>query len=461
MSAPAPGTDPRRSLPRVDDVADALAPGAAYLGRPEVVAAARTALEALRGEVTGDADGGLPAGDDLHARALALARAALPARAASLRLVLNATGVVVHTNLGRAPLSAVAVEALRVAAGTCDVELDLGTARRGRRGAGALAALSARLPGAPAALVVNNGAAALLLAVTALAAGRTALLSRGEMVEIGDGFRLPTLLISTGARLREVGTTNRTTVRDYLEAMDDDVACILKIHPSNFRVVGFRGEATAADLARADLGVPLVVDTGSGLLRDDPALPDEPSVAAALEAGADLVTSSTDKLLGGPQGGLLVGRPDLVEACRRHPLARALRADKLALAALEATLRGPAPPVQCALQADAETLRHRCSVLAVALREAGVAADVVASDGVVGGGGAPGVALPGWAVALDPALAAPLRTRDPAVLGRVSDGRLLLDLRCVAPADDDLVARAVTACATPRDTPAENAVLHP
>ena len=281
--------------------------------------------------------------------------AALPARAASTRPVINATGVVLHTNLGRAPLSAAAVEALVDAAGATDVEFDLATGARARRGRGALAALAAAVPAAEAVHVVNNGAAALVLATTALAAGREVVISRGELVEIGDGFRLTDLIESTGARLREVGTTNRTNLADYADAVGPQTGCILKVHPSNFRVEGFTSSVDVGALA--GLGVPVVADLGSGLLAREPLLPDEPDADTALRAGADLVTGSGDKLLGGPQAGLLLGRTAVVERLRRHPLARALRVDKLTLAALEATLRGPRTPTWTALHADPDVLR--------------------------------------------------------------------------------------------------------
>ncbi|WP_309240145.1 L-seryl-tRNA(Sec) selenium transferase [Actinomadura sp. J1-007] len=374
-------------------------------------------------------------------------------RAASLGPVLNATGVLLHTNLGRAPLSAAAREAVAAAAGCADVEYDLSTGRRGPRGRGALDALLAACPAAAAAQVVNNNAAALVLAATALAAGREIVVGRGELVEIGDGFRLPDLLASTGARLREVGTTNRTTAADYAAAIGPDTGFVLKVHPSNFRIEGFTAEARVADLAA--LGVPVVADVGSGLLAPDPSLPDEPDAASALAAGAALVTASGDKLLGGPQAGLLLGDADVVGRLRRHPLYRALRVDKLTLAALEATLRGPRPPVPRMLRADVRDLRARAERLAADLTAdltadrtadaAGRAVDVGVVDcvAVVGGGGAPGVELASAAVSLPDGLAPALRAQR--VVGRVEDGRLLLDLRSVDPADDARLRAAVLA----------------
>jgi len=318
------------------------------------------------------------------------------------------------------------------------VELDLGTGVRARRGRGALDALREAVPGAEDAHVVGNGAAAVLLAVTALAVGREVVISRGELVEIGDGFRLPELLESAGARLREVGTTNRTSVDDYAAALGPETGCVLKVHPSNFRITGFTRAASYAELA--SLGVPVIADLGSGLLHPEPLLPDDPDAATALAQGADLVTGSGDKLLGGPQAGLLLVRADLVHACRRHPLARALRVDKTTLAALEATLRARTTPVRDALHADPELLRRRADALAAEL-----GAVVVPSAGAVGGGAAPGLALPGWALALPERLAGPLRLGEPAVLGRLEGGRLLLDLRCVPPERDADLAGAVRA----------------
>ena len=421
--------DPRRRVPRTDAVlaAPALAEAARRLGPSLVKAAVVAAQEQAR------------AGRIEPEQVVAAALGALPERATTLRPVLNATGVVLHTNLGRAPLSPAAVEAVVAASGPVDVEYDVVTGARARRGRGALSALLDAVPDAEDALVVNNGAAALVLATTALAAGREVVVSRGEMVEIGDGFRLPDLIASTGARLREVGTTNRTHLRDYADAVGPDTGCVLKVHPSNFRVEGFTSSVDVAELA--GLGVPVVADVGSGLLAPHPLLPDEPDARTALRAGAAVVTASGDKLLGGPQAGLLLGTADVVQRLRRHPLARALRADKLALAAIEATLRGPRPPVLQALEADPDRLRARCAALAEL-----VGGVVVPSDGAVGGGGAPGLPLPGWAVALPAEVAAALRTGDPCVVGRVERDRCLLDLRCVPEADDARLAAAVLAC---------------
>jgi L-seryl-tRNA(Ser) seleniumtransferase len=425
--------DPRRRVPRTDSVlADArLEPALATLGRArvkEVVLAAQ--CRARAGEIAPEA-----VADEVVAT--------LPRTAASMRPVLNATGVLLHTNLGRAPLSSAARDALDAAAGTTDVELDLATGGRGRRGAGALAALAAAVPDAGGVHVTNNGAAALILAATALAAGREIVIARGEMVEIGDGFRLPDLLESTGARLREVGTTNRVHRADYADAVGPDTGMILKVHPSNFVVTGFTSSVPAGDLA--GLGVPVVSDIGSGLLAPHPLLPAEPDAATELRAGADLVTASGDKLLGGPQAGLLLGskdRADLVHRLRRHPLARALRVDKLTLAALEATLRGPVPPVRAMLEVPVAELRARAETLAARV---GGAVEVVDCAAEVGGGGAPGVALPSAGLALPAAAAEALRVGADPVVARVEHGRCVLDLRSVPAEADARLAGAVGA----------------
>ena len=455
-------TDPRRLVPRTDAllVAPGLADAARRLGHARVKAEVLAVQQLVR-------DGALPPDQAISA---VLAR--LPEAAGSLTPVLNATGVVLHTNLGRARLSAAAEDAVRRAAGYLDVEFDLAAGRRARRGRGTLVALSGAVPDAGGVLAVNNGAAALVLATTALAAGREVVVSRGEMVEIGDGFRLPDLIETTGARIREVGTTNRTSLADYAAAVGPRTGCVLKVHPSNFRIEGFTAGASVTELATLD--VPVVADIGSGLLRPDALLPDEPDVASNLRAGAGLVTCSGDKLLGGPQAGLVFGDADLVERLRRHPLARALRVDKLTLAALEATVAGPATPTERYLHADPDELRRRCERVAAVLSSVPTAAaiptdstrpngaatptaarptgaligaltgvEVVPSAGAVGGGGAPGLDLPGWAVALPEAFAAALRTGRPAVIGRLERGRCLLDLRCVEEAEEAALIGAV------------------
>jgi L-seryl-tRNA(Ser) seleniumtransferase len=364
------------------------------------------------------------------------------ARAPSLRRVLNATGVVVHTNLGRAPLADEALaQVVAAARGYSNLELDLSSGTRGSR-QDHVAALLRRLTGAEAALVVNNNAAAMLLALAALAEGREVVVSRGELIEIGDGFRIPDVLVRSGAHLVEVGTTNRTRARDYEQAIRAETALLLRVHQSNFRVVGFAEQPRIEELAAVAQrhGLPLVDDLGSGALAD---VPGEPSVR---ESPADLVCFSGDKLLGGPQAGIVVGRAELVEQLRRHPLQRALRADKLTVAALEGTLRLylDAPeriPVVRMLRQSADAIRARAERLAAATGGA-----VEETTGRVGGGALPLAELPSFACALDESLATPLRACDLPVLGIVRDGRLLLD--CLTLADDDVdeIARAVAAC---------------
>jgi L-seryl-tRNA(Ser) seleniumtransferase len=421
--------DPRRRTPRTDAVlaVPALADAERRLGR---VAVKRVVVEVLQQCREGSVEP-----DDV----VDVVLARLPASASSLREVLNATGVVVHTNLGRAPLSPAAVEAVTTAAGATDVELDLATGRRGPRGAGALGALAAAVPDAGGVHVVNNGAAALALAASCLARGREVVVSRGELVEIGDGFRIPELIESVGARLREVGTTNRVRLADYVRAVGLETAFVLKVHASNFRVEGFTSSVGIGDLAT--LGVPVVADIGSGLLSPHPRLPDEPDAASSLRDGADLVTASGDKLLGGPQCGLLLGRAELVQRLRRDPLARALRVDKLTLAALEATLTGPTSPVATALATRPSDLLDRARRLVALIGSEAVHA--MRSEAAVGGGGAPGVVLESAAVALPSRLAEPLRVGDQPVVGHLVDGRLLLDLVAVPPERDADLADAV------------------
>jgi L-seryl-tRNA(Ser) seleniumtransferase len=434
--------DPRRHVPRTDVV----------LADPRLVAARELLGGTLVKAAVTRAQDLARSGQIRPAEVADAAAAALPPIAASLTPVINATGVIVHTNLGRAPLSAAARDALQAAAGCTDVEFDLESGKRGRRGAGVLAALARVVPAAGAVHVVNNNAAALVLAATALAAGREIIVSRGELIEIGDRFRLPDLLQSTGARIREVGTTNRTALADYQQVIGPDTGFILKVHPSNYVIEGFTASVGVAELA--GLGVLVVGDIGSGLLRPSPVLPDEPDADTWLRAGAGLVTASGDKLLGGPQAGLLLGERETVTTLARHPLARALRVDKLTLAALEATLNGPLPPVGQAMAATESSLTARAEALAGRLAADGVDCKAVPTAAAVGGGGGPGVMLPSAALSLPEQLTAVLRSGAavrrgdvPAVVGRVEGGRLLLDLRAVAPADDGRLAEAVLAAA--------------
>jgi L-seryl-tRNA(Ser) seleniumtransferase len=382
-----------------------------------------------------------------HATAGALApelrRRVRAALQPSLRPVLNATGVVLHTNLGRAPLAEAALARVQaVAEGYSNLELDLATGARGSR-QDHVAALVCELTGAEAAICVNNGAAALVLALAALGGGREVVVSRGQLVEIGDGFRIPEIVQSAGARLREVGTTNRTTPADYRRVLADDSGALLCVHPSNYRVVGFTGQVEVAELAQIahDAGLPLVYDVGSGALLETPELAGEPLAREAVRDGCDLVCFSGDKLLGGPQAGILAGTADAIAQCRRHPLARALRIDKLSLAALEATLRiyrdperaRAELPVLRAVLEPAEDVRRRAEHLA-----ARIGGSVIETVARVGGGALPLAELPSFGVRLEgdaDLLAARLREGEPAVLARVSDGALVLDCRTLSDAD--------------------------
>lgn len=428
-------SDSRRSVPGTDRV----------LGEPDVAARLPVLGVDLVKRAVHTTQQRAREGEIAPSEVVAEVLAALPSSASSTRRVLNASGVLLHTNLGRAPLSAAATGALREAAGATDVELDLDTGRRGPRGSAVTAALLDAVPRAERAHVVNNGAAALSLAATALARDREIVLSRGEMVEIGDGFRIPELLAATGAQLREVGTTNRVRLEDYRNALGPDTGFVLKVHPSNFVISGFTSEVPVGALRELD--VPVVADIGSGLLHPHPSLPGEPDATSALTDGADLVIASGDKLLGGPQSGLMLGSEHVVEQLRRHPLARALRVDKLTLAALEATLRGPRGPVEAALLQDPDALVHRAERLAAALSAAGVPAAARRSEAAVGGGSAPGHSLPSAAVALPERWAKPLRTGQPPVLARVEQDCCLLDLAALPAEADEELADAVLGAA--------------
>jgi L-seryl-tRNA(Ser) seleniumtransferase len=418
-----------RDLPSVDELAR-------RADDPLAVAAARTVLTHARESIRRGDDPG-----DLEARLL---EEIAGARRPQLRRVINATGVIVHTNLGRAPLAEEAIAHItETARGYSNLEYDLTAGRRGSRQAH-VASILQRLTGAEAALVVNNNAAAVMLALGALAEGREVLVSRGELIEIGDGFRIPDVLVRSGARLREVGTTNRTRTADYERAIGPETAVLLRVHQSNFRVVGFTEQPRLQELAQLAQrhGLPLVDDLGSGALVD---VGDEPTARESLAAGAHLVCFSGDKLLGGPQAGIVVGRADLVEQLRRHPLQRALRADKLTLAALEGTLALylDAPrqvPVLRMLIEDVAAVRSRAERLAAL-----VGGDVEETIARAGGGALPLAELPSYACAVEEELAAKLRVAEPPIVAVVRDGRTLLDCRTVADDEVDDVARTVNA----------------
>ena len=419
-----------RDLPSVDELARRSDDPLAVEAARKVVARAREQIQ--RGDDPGDL------GAQLQAELTS-------ARAPHLRRVINATGVIVHTNLGRAPLAEAALDRVReIARGYSNLEYDLAAGGRGSR-QDHVAGILRRLTGAEAGLVVNNNAAAVMLALAALAEGREVLVSRGELIEIGDGFRIPDVLERSGAHLHEVGTTNRTRAADYETAIGPETAVLLRVHQSNFRVVGFTAQPSLselADVARRH-GLPLVDDLGSGALMD---IGDEPTARASLAAGADLVCFSGDKLLGGPQAGIVVGRADLVEQLRRHPLQRALRADKLTLAALEGTLAlaVDAPdeiPVLRMLREPVETVRARAERLASAL--GGEVEETVAR---AGGGSLPLTELPSFACGVEKELAGKLRTGDPPVIAVVRDGRTLLDCRTLTDSEAGEVAEAVRRC---------------
>jgi len=459
----APNLTELRRLPSVDrllQTEEAGRLGAGY-GHAATLEALRAALEAARRAIQA---GGAAAPDlpallgDAAARLAALTRP-------SLHPVINATGVILHTNLGRAPLSERARQAMaEVAAGYCNLEYDLGSGERGSRYLHA-AQLLTRLTGAEDALVVNNNAAAVLLALTALAREREVLISRSQLVEIGGGFRIPDVLRQSGARLVEVGTTNRTYVHDYAAARHPlHTALILRVHHSNFNIVGFVHEPALAELVKLgdEYAIPVMDDLGSGTLLDTEefGLAHEPTIQESIAAGAALVTASGDKLLGGPQAGLILGRADLIEKLRHHPLARALRVDKTTLAGLQATLlaymEGKAVqeiPVWRMIAAPAGALARRAGRWQRALRAAGVPASVVGTRSAVGGGSLPGQTLAGQALAIEAAspdgLAARLRQPAPGggppVIARIEDGRLLLDPRSVLPEEDARLVECVLA----------------
>ena len=448
-------SDPRRALPSVGSLLEQPRVRALLARAPRtlVTDAVRDALDAAR---LAPADS--PDGEEAWAEAIAraLAQRARP----SLRPVFNATGVVLHTNLGRAPLARAALDALRLAAeGYTNLEYDLSRGERGSRYVHCVRLLT-ELSGAEDAIVVNNCAAALVLALDTFARDREALVSRGELVEIGGSFRVPDIMAKGGARLVEVGTTNRTHLDDYRRAMGPATGAIVKVHRSNFTLEGFVAEATVAELAplAREFNVPLLHDFGSGLLLSlEPwGLRGEPTLPEAVRAGATLVLASGDKLLGGPQAGIVLGTRDAVQRLARNPLARALRVDKLTLSALEATLalyRDPAAavreiPVLAMLAAPADAIRTRAERLRDALVQAHNPCDIVASEGSVGGGAFPTARLASWSVALvgdANALERRLRTAEHPVVGRVADGRLRLDLRSVPASHDADFSAAVLA----------------
>ena len=441
----APGPE-LRELPSVDSLARRLE----GVPHAHAVSAARRAIAEARRVLLA---GGSP--PDLEEAARAALRP-------SLRPVVNATGVIVHTNLGRSPLHPSALEALAATAGSySNLEYELESGSRGSRQAH-VEALLCELTGAEAAHVVNNCAAAVLLAAAALAGGRELVVSRGQLVEIGGSFRIPEVVAQSGARLVEVGTTNRTRLADYEAAVGPDTGAILRAHPSNFRTLGYVQEVEIEELCElgARAGVPVVDDAGSGNVTEQlPELADEPPVRRSVAAGCAVVCFSGDKLFGGPQAGVMVGSAAAIELCRKHPLARALRIDQLSLAALEATARVHLDPERAVaqlpvlrmLRAERSELHHRASEMWLTLRDAGVEASVVQASGRVGGGALPLLELEGPVCAVEPGelgadeLARRLRTGRPAVIARVRDGLVLLDPRTLDDGEARLAADAVLA----------------
>ncbi len=439
--------DPRRALPAIGTLLDLEGVRAltATVPRDVVADAARAAIERLR-----DTPDAIPETPDAWP---ALVKAELVRRLTpSLRPVINATGVVLHTNLGRAPLAAAALAAVReVAGGFSNLEYDLDEGTRGSRHAHC-AALLRELTGAEDAIVVNNCAASLVLALNTVAAGRDAIISRGELIEIGGSFRVPDIMAASGARLLEVGTTNRTHAGDYRRALSPNTGAIVTVHRSNFVIAGYVASVSPANLApiAGEAGVPLLHDFGSGLLLDLSAwgLSGEPTARDAVSAGASLIMMSGDKLLGGPQAGIVVGHASLIAALKRNPLARAMRVDKMTLAALEATLalyRDPARavreiPALAMLTAPAESVAARARTVAHELVQRGLSAATLSTEATVGGGAFPSARIPSFAVAIDTRSAdraeAALRAASLPVIGRIADGRLVLDLRGVMPAAD-------------------------
>jgi L-seryl-tRNA(Ser) seleniumtransferase len=454
-----------RSLPKTDRVLQEpqIAALVEHHGRAPVVTAIRAATEALRGQLLAG-NGTVPIPDDLSAWVCREAtRLLAAAERRTLRPAINATGVVLHTGLGRAVLSAAAAEAVaEVARGHSLLEVDPESGERGSR-LDHIAPLLRELTGAEDALVVNNNAAAVFLAIGALAAGREVVIARGQLVEIGGSFRIPDVIRSAGARLVEVGTTNKVRLSDYAEAITPETALLLRVHPSNFRIVGFTEEPSLEALSALgrERGVPVLDDLGSGALVDlsRHGLVAEPTVHASVAAGADVITFSGDKLLGGPQAGLVIGRAEILSRLKRHPLMRVLRVDKLTVAALEATLRlyrdEPsalrAIPTLAALTASAETLQARAEQLAERLQALDIALEVTLEAGIsqVGGGSLPGEELPTTLVSIRAReigvteLAQRLRIGEPSVWGRIRRDRLLFDPRTVTEAEVDLLADCV------------------
>lgn len=455
-----------RELPSVDELlrTPAMTLIADTTGKEAAVRVARSAIEATRSRVI--AGGSVGNREELLNIAVGLAEDAFSvSKSSRIRPVINATGVIIHTNLGRSVLSADARQALEGAAGYCTLEYDVEAGRRGKRGAGAEAMLC-DLTGAESALIVNNCAGAAFLVLRVLASGREVVISRGELVEIGGDFRIPDVLVESGAILREVGTTNRTKLADYERAVSSNTGLLMRVHPSNYRIVGFTESPSLAEMSELarQTGVPLFEDAGSGALVDLSELGlDEPTIGSSIADGADLIAFSGDKLLGGVQAGFVAGRRDLIEAIRRHPLYRAFRVDKLAYAAIEATLGAYARgkhveeiPTLKMLSLDTAFIRSRAEDLVQSVAKTvaeRLQLTVVEGESVIGGGAAPNVRLGTWLVHVDlrgrsaNQMDDYFRSRTRAVIGRIADERYLLDMRTVDPSEEPEIRAAIEALA--------------
>jgi L-seryl-tRNA(Ser) seleniumtransferase len=430
-----------RELPAVHEILGRVSPTLTRFPRALVVAEIRRTLDQLRAEVRSGQANGLPPEERVEQALLALERP-------SLRRVINATGVVLHTNLGRAPLGAVSV-----LPGYSNLEYDLASGRRGRRDAHASDLLE-RLLGAPG-IAVNNNAAAIFLALNELAAGGEVVVSRGELIEIGDGFRIPDIMARSGAVLREAGTTNRTRIEDYRDAINDRTRLLLRVHPSNFRIVGFTARPELRELVALgrERGLPVYEDLGSGCIADlRPFGIEEPLVTDSLKAGADLVSFSGDKLFGGPQAGILAGKTEIVTRLRRNPLFRALRLDKMIYQVLENTLRNilmerwEAVPALAMIRLTPEEIRARAEGLLARL--SGIHAQIVPGSSVIGGGATPEQPIPTWLIAVECAdvveAERDLRMGNPPVVARIEGDKLILDLRTVLPEEEEKLSVALT-----------------
>ena len=458
-------TNPLRNIPSVSELLESprLKTLVDRISHNVVVSTVRNVLDEVRGEVqNAAAERTLPSVSDLAER---IARRVMDSEKPSLRPVINATGILLHTNLGRAPLADVAVdEIVAVARDYASLELDLATGKRSRRMA-AVEGLLKEITGAEAALVVNNNAGATMLTLSSLASDREVIVSRGQLVEIGGSYRLPEVMAASGTQLREVGTTNKTRLEDYVGAIGEQTAALMMVHPSNFVVMGFTAGVTIEELVQVGRkhGLPVIHDIGSGAMIDFQqfGFGDEPVAPASIKAGADVVLCSGDKLLGGPQAGIILGRREIIQRIEKHPMTRAMRVCKLTLAGLAATLRLYRDPDKAKrhvpllqlLSTSVDNLRNRAERIAPQLAATSLVADAepIADTTYLGGGSIPVQQMPTWCVAVTPKgrsvdhLAAALRSGSPSVMGRVQQNRLLLDLRSVMPRQDQVLVEVFEA----------------